>query len=128
MLKLRHLLAIFIPAILIIVAVFFVRIIQYQPLYPKQSAGSQKNITDFTIPIFSTDPVLGDRQAPATLIVFSDLGCALCREEFSIWQKILKTYPKKFKIIWKALPVTQIPYDTRLANSYAYCANEQKNL
>lgn len=124
MLKPRQLLSIFIPAFLIIAAVFFVRVVQYRPLYPKQEKNAP-NPAEFAIPIFSDDPVIGDKNAAATLIAFSDPGCSHCQIQFELWKKLLKEYPKKFKIIWKNLPVIEFPYSTELAGDYVFCANQQ---
>ena len=125
MLRPRQLLIIFIPAFLIIAAILFVRILQYEPLFPKQENIEKQPAADFSVPIFSADPLIGDRQAPTTLIVFSDLGCAHCRLQFSLWEQLMAQYPKKVKIIWKRLPVVSFPYSTELANQYAFCANQQ---
>lgn len=125
MLKTRQLIVIFLPALLIIFSIFFIRFIQYQPLYPEQKASENSMPNDFNIPIFSEDPIIGDRQAGTTLIVFSDLGCTHCGQLFSLWLELAQTYPKKFKIIWKALSATQFPYSSEEANRYSFCANQQ---
>ncbi len=125
MLKSRQLLIIFIPAIIISSLVLFVRVIQYEPLFPKQENIEKQPAVDFSVPIFGEDPIIGDRRAPATLLVFSDLGCDHCRLQFSLWEQLMAQYPKKVKIIWKSLPVVSFPYSTELANQYAFCTNQQ---
>lgn len=126
MLKTRHLIGIFLPVLIITALIVFIRVIQYQPLFPSaEEYKKQSTEQAYTIPIFADDPIIGDRQAAAAIVVFSDFGCPNCGEEFALWEQIIKQYPKKMKIIWKGLPVARIPYSTELANQYAYCANQQ---
>ena len=127
MLKSRHLLLIFLPALVLVIFALFIRLIQYEPLYPK--AGENKagqNQASAIIPIYSDDPVIGNKKAPATVIIFSDFGCAHCGAEMALLDELLKKYPDKMKIIWKGLAVTRFPRSTELAHKYGYCANQQE--
>src|SRR3989338_1742832 len=125
MLKTRHIFLVFLPALMVAAFVFFIRAIQYEPLSPKASETAEEPQA-LQIPIFPDDPMLGDKKAPITLIAFEDAGCAACAEQHAMFQKLLETYPKKIKIIWKPLPVTLIPYPSGRAHEYAYCANQQE--
>ncbi len=127
MIKNRHLLAIFIPAIIIGLFVLFIRIIQYRPLYPSEKEYEKiKSTWSFNIPIDQDDPVIGNKKAPTTIIMFSDFGCASCREHAAVLDELMQKYPDKIKIIWKSLPVTAFPYSTELAHEYAFCMNKQE--
>lgn len=121
--KIKHLLLIFLPAIALLIIIFFVRVVQYEPLNPKISASENKDAS--AIPIFPEDPILGNKKAPTAVIVFADFGCEECKNEYAILRDLLITYPEKVKVIWKGLPVTKFPYDSELANLYGFCANKQ---
>lgn len=126
--KTRYLLFIFLPAILIVAFALFIRLIQYEPLYPNYDKIREqtKNISalDF-IPIFPEDPILGSKKAAKTIIAFEDLGCSRCTEQMKIFQELTNSYPNKIKVIWKGLSVTRFPQSSEDAHKYAYCANKQ---
>lgn len=126
MLKTRHILLLFIPAILIVGIVFWFLVLQYEPLYPDPEDAAEANRgASFTIPLLPQDPILGNPRAPKTIIVFEDLGCEACRSQSDMLRQLAVEYPGEFKVIWKLLSVTQFPYSTRPAHAYAYCANQQ---
>lgn len=128
MIKTRTLLIILVPAILIASFALFVRIIQYEPLLPKidKETADQNQDGLITIPIYPEDPMLGNKKAPKTIIVFEDFGCENCKEQFSVISQLLTKHPDAIKIIWKGLPVARFPYPSDLAHEYAYCLNKQE--
>lgn len=125
MLKTKHLLIWLIPAIIIGIAALFIRAIQYEPVFSQKIINQTPAGQDFVIPIFFNDPLIGDSQAPVTLIAFMDLEHGSCKQQFSRLEQLLKNYPEKIKIIWKGLALAQSPYPTKLAHQYSYCAAEQ---
>ena len=128
MIKTKLLAVIFIPAILVAGLALFVRIIQYEPLYPeidKEKQAETKQNSLITIPIYPTDPIIGEKKAPKTIIAFEDFGCEHCQAQFAVVEQFMAKHPGAVKIIWKSLPVTKFPYASDLANEYAYCLNEQ---
>ncbi len=124
MIRTRQLFLVFIPALLVVGFAFFVRILQYEPLYPKQTAQEEQDQT-FQIPISPNDPILGDKKAAETTILFADYSCEACKAEDALLEQVLAEYPKKVKIIWKGIPSAHFPYDTQLAHEYGYCADRQ---
>ena len=126
MMQMKQLVFVFLPAIGVAAFAFFIAIIQYEPLYPKTPAATEKEAVETLIPILPDDPVMGDKKAPLTLIAFADFGCEACREHMTIIRGLLSEYPKQFKVIWKGLPVTLIPYSSEWALRYAICANRQE--
>lgn len=54
-------------------------------------------------PIESVDPVLGQADAPLTIIYFSDFACPYCKRMSEIFFRILKDYDGKVKLVWKDL-------------------------
>lgn len=123
MLKTKNLLLVFIPAILLVAMALFIRFVQLE-----NNDGPQKNtgVTPFNLPIFPKDPILGQKKAPKTLILFSDFACSACKIQDTLLEEVLQKHPSQVKIIWKGLPVTRFPYNSRQAHLYAYCTNEQE--
>lgn len=124
MIQNKQLLFIFLPAIAVVGFAFFVRVIQYEPLYPKETANTNEPAT-FQVPIHPSDPILGDKKASVTVIAFEDFSCESCKAEQAILDELLRLYPKKLKVILKGVPASHFPFDTRMAHEYAYCANQQ---
>lgn len=124
MLRTRNLLLIFIPAFFFVGIGLFIRIVQYKPLYPDAPLENDDQ-QEFVIPIFPNDPILGNKKAPKTIIAFEDFGCAHCKELSESIDQVMASYPNQVKVVWKGLPVTRFPHNTRDAHHYAYCANQQ---
>jgi protein-disulfide isomerase len=125
--KLRHLLAVFIPTIAIASFALFIRVIQYQSLNEVPENDPRSNVAnEFKIPIYSDDPIVGDKRAPITLVAFEDFGCEGCKDQNFVLNDLRNKYEGKIKIIWKMLPVVLFPFSTNLAHEYGYCINKQK--
>lgn len=126
MIKTKHLLVIFIPAIFFGLLFLFVRVIQYQPLYPSQAEYDKlKANFEFAIPLDTNDPILGEKKSPITIVAFVDYACLACQEQVVILEQLIIKHPEKIKVILKVLPVTKFPYSTELANEYGFCLNQQ---
>ncbi len=74
------------------------------------------------------DPVLGDKNAPVTIIEFSDYECPFCKRHFDeTFPQLVKTYVDtgKVKIVFRDLPLSfHDPMATKEAVA-ANCAREQ---
>ncbi len=124
MIKTKHLIFVFLPAIFLVSLVFFIRVTQYEPLYEKQNP-KKESPTEIFIPIFKEDPLLGKKNAINTVVVFEDLACEACQQQIKTLRQIIKENPNKLKVIVKNLSVTQFPHPSETAHIYAYCANQQ---
>ena len=70
------------------------------------------------------DPQKGPRNAPVTVVVFSDFQCPFCsRVEPSLTQ-LQKTYPAEVRVVWKNLPLDMHP-QAKPAAIAAEAAREQ---
>lgn len=124
MLNTRKLMVIFIPALLVAGIGLFVRIIQYEPLFPEIDETAQEPEV-VTVPIFPDDPIIGNKKSPITIIAFEDFGCPACRQQTVIFDELINKHPKRVKVVWKGLPVTQFPIPTEASQKYGYCAHRQ---
>jgi protein-disulfide isomerase len=61
---------------------------------------------DAAVPVSSKDPVWGNRNAPVTLVLFSDFQCPFCSKvETTISQLKEKYGPEKLRVVWKSNPL-----------------------
>ncbi|PIT86837.1 MAG: hypothetical protein COU33_00945 [Candidatus Magasanikbacteria bacterium CG10_big_fil_rev_8_21_14_0_10_43_6] len=121
----KHLLLIFVPALIIVGTALFVRVIQYKPLYPTQEQLTEYNDNSLHIPILAGDPILGNKKAPITIIAFEDFACPACKTQSDILKQLLEKHPNDVKLIWKGLPVTTFPHNSRESHLASFCAHEQ---
>ncbi|AKV02645.1 Periplasmic thiol:disulfide interchange protein DsbA [Labilithrix luteola] len=62
--------------------------------------------SDSPIPVTSKDPVWGNRDAPVTVVVFSDFQCPFCSRVEPTLEQVKKTYgPGKVRLVWKNQPL-----------------------
>jgi protein-disulfide isomerase len=62
---------------------------------------------DSPIPVSSEDPMWGKRDAPVTIVIFSDFQCPFCARVESTLDQVKSTYgPDKVRIIWKNQPLS----------------------
>ena len=94
----QKMIALFVPLIFITFFFLFVRVMQYTPLHPSEEVVTayNKKLANFTIPILSEDPILGDKKAQKTLVVFGDYGCAPCASLHNTFSILLEKHPKQY--------------------------------
>ena len=71
-------------------------------------------------------PVLGDPQAPVTIVEYSDFQCPVCRNLHDTLRSILPTYAGKVRVIFKDFPLEQLHPWARTAAIAGRCAYQQK--
>lgn len=114
---------IFLPILILTFLLFFLNFKQNKNLFSNET--QEKNNEIFQISINNSDPIIGNKKAPITVIAFADFACSQCKTDFFILEKLLTNYSDKFKIVWKGLPINFYPYNSSIAIKYAYCANKQ---
>jgi len=71
-------------------------------------------------------PFIGPKDAPITIIEFSDYQCPFCRRwHDEVYEPLLAAYPGKIKLVYRNLPLTSIHPDAFSASEAAMCAGEQ---
>lgn len=71
------------------------------------------------------DPQIGSKDAPITIIEFSDFNCPYCSEVQSVLQDVLEKYDGIVRLAWKNLPITEIHPSSLKAAEAAMCAADQ---
>lgn len=70
------------------------------------ASGPSWNDKDSPIPVSSDDPVWGKRDAPVTIVVFSDFQCPFCSRVEPTLDQVKSNYgPDKVRIVWKNQPL-----------------------
>ncbi|MGH7860550.1 MAG: DsbA family protein [Candidatus Binatia bacterium] len=72
-------------------------------------------------------PVRGPKDAPVTLVEFSDFQCPFCARSIALAEDLLKKYPKDVRFVYKHMPLTQIhPNAMPAAKAAVAAANQGK--
>jgi protein-disulfide isomerase len=69
-------------------------------------------------------PEKGGKQAPVTIIEFSDYQCPFCKRAEDVVDQVMKAYGDKVKVVFRDYPLPMHP-EARLAHEAANCANAQ---
>jgi len=59
------------------------------------------------VPVRGDEFIAGDRDAPHTLVVFSDFECPLCREFESVAHQFVERYPSRLRVVFKYYPMSR---------------------
>lgn len=120
--KLRQLLLIFVPALLVVGVGLYIQALDYHSLNPKDKPAETAT---FKIPVLPDDIVYGNPGAAHTIVAFEDFSCPACAEQDSALKKLLEQKPNSVRIVWKGLPVNTFPYPSETAQRYGFCAHQQ---
>src|SRR5258708_7685922 len=70
------------------------------------ATGGAWDDSDSPVPVSSKDPMWGKRDAPVTVVVYSDFQCPFCSRVEPTLDQIRTTYgPDKVRMIWKNNPL-----------------------
>ncbi len=70
------------------------------------NGGGAWDDSESPIPISSKDPMWGKRDAPVTVVVFSDFQCPFCSRVEPTLDQVRQTYgPDKVRMVWKNNPL-----------------------
>ena len=91
----------------------------FQPPEPPQEDMNKV----YTIDI-GNSPIKGKKDAPITIVDFSDLQCPFCARFYPPLNEVLKAYPDQVRVVLKNFPLSFHP-NARPAAKIALAANEQ---
>ncbi len=70
-------------------------------------------------------PVKGPRDAPVTIVEFSDFQCPGCKTYQGLMNQVLQLYPKEVKLVYKEFPLAEIHANAVNAAKAALAAGRQ---
>jgi len=76
------------------------------------------------VAVSDTDPTRGPKDAPVTLVEFSDFQCPFCKRAHGMVEEVMKAYPDKVRLVYKDYP---LPFHAQAfpAAEAAHCAGDQ---
>jgi protein-disulfide isomerase len=57
------------------------------------------------VPVLADDPVRGPKDAPVTLLIFSDYQCPFCKRVAGTLKELTELYGDKLRLVWKDNPL-----------------------
>lgn len=75
--------------------------------------------------VTSADHVRGDKNAPVTIIEYSDFQCPFCARFHPVMQQVMTDYAGKVKWVYRHFPLTSIHPEAVPAAIASECAGEQ---
>ena len=95
------------------------------PSAPSAAAPSGAEQVGNVAPVTGADHLRGDKNAPITLIEYSDFQCPFCQRFHPTLVQVMAQYPGKVNWVYRNFPLTSIhPYAQKAAEG-AECASEQ---
>ncbi|TMA38425.1 MAG: hypothetical protein E6J79_06880 [Deltaproteobacteria bacterium] len=79
----------------------------------------------YDIPL-DKSPVRGPKDAPVTIVEFSDFQCPFCAEAKPLLEQVLKAYPADVKLVFKQFPLSSI-HDNAVSAAKATVAAGHQN-
>lgn len=76
-------------------------------------------------PVSDSDHIRGDKNAPVTIVEYSDFECPFCRSFHPTMQKVMSEYQGKVRWVYRHFPLTNIHPQALSAAEASECAAEQ---
>jgi protein-disulfide isomerase len=73
--------------------------------------------TVWKVPVFADDPLRGPRDAPVTIVIFSEFQCPFCKRVEETLVQVSKTYGAQVRLVWKDNP---LPFHPRARPAAAF--------
>lgn len=76
--------------------------------------------------VFPVDPALGQRNAPVTIIVFSDFQCPFCAQAAPVLRAAVERHRTTVQLVWKDFPLPQHQQALAAAEAAQCAAGQEK--
>ncbi len=93
----------------------------------QQVVQQQTGDLEKMIPIYSTDHIRGNPDAPVKIVEYSDTECPFCKRFHGTMKEVMNEYGKDGKVAWvyRHFPLDQLHSKARKEAVALECANEQ---
>ncbi len=71
------------------------------------------------------NPVIGPKDAPITIIEYSDFECPFCKRGYDNVKQVMARYPSQIKLVYKHFPLESIHPNARAAGRASHAAFKQ---
>ena len=96
----------------------------YREIMQKQNVAILLDPPRLNVPVREKDPSRGPKDAPVTIVEFSDFQCPFCKRAHAMVEEVMKAYPEKVRLVFRDYPLAFHPQATPAAEA-AHCAGEQ---
>jgi protein-disulfide isomerase len=72
-----------------------------------EDGSSFDSDTVWRVTLSGLEPQVGSRTAAITLVMWSSIDCALCRQQEGVLDEILESYGERARLVWKTHPAPQ---------------------
>jgi protein-disulfide isomerase len=94
-----------------------------QTAVPDESQNTSARRYDVSV---DDDPSLGPKDAPITIIMFSDYQCGYCQKWYlEVFKPLLENYPGKIRFVYRDFPLSTIHPSATTTAEAADCAGDQ---
>src|SRR5579863_6688201 len=80
---------------------------------------------DLTVPVDTTDHVLGPEHAPVAIVEYGDFQCPTCKQAAPTLKLLLERYSGRVRLVFRHFPLEQAHAQALAAAEAAECAGEQ---
>lgn len=84
-----------------------------------------KQTPDLRLPVKSSEPRLGNKEAKTEVVMYGDYEDPKCRKAFREIESLLEQYPERFQFIWRHFPQNKIYQKSQKAAELAVAAAAQ---
>ncbi|HYJ11851.1 MAG TPA: thioredoxin domain-containing protein [Polyangiaceae bacterium] len=67
----------------------------------KGEAAEEEDKSVWKVPVLDDDPIKGPKDAPVTMIIFSEYQCPFCKRVNDTLKQVTEAYPNDLRIVWK---------------------------
>lgn len=92
---------------------------------PSQPSSPPPPPSKVDIQVTNADRIKGNKDAPITIIEFSDIECPFCARFHPTMQQAVADYPDKVRWVYKHFPLDSIHPYARKASEASECAGDQ---
>lgn len=82
-------------------------------------------LTPPIVQVSAEGPFKGPKDAPITIVEFSDFQCSYCKRVLPILDQVMERYPGKVRLVFRDFPILTIHPHAQKAAKAAHCAGEQ---
>jgi protein-disulfide isomerase len=72
---------------------------------PSRAEDDEQDETVWKVPVLADDPVRGPKDAPVTIVVFSDYQCPFCKRVEETLKQVRDKYGDQVRFVWKDNPL-----------------------
>jgi protein-disulfide isomerase len=86
---------------------------------------SNQRPIDLTVPVNTTDHILGPVDAPVTVVEYGDFECPNCKQAAPAVKLLFSRFPERVRFVYRHFPLEEVHPHALMAAEAAECAGAQ---